>query len=124
MQHTTSSGTGKANPLAAIRSASLMLDHLGEGSAAERIDKAVSSYLAEQTRRFPVPINRRRRRRHRRKGLAVPITPSESIWFDGELVPWEEANDPRTQPLASLRIGRIRGDSRISDVARASRCSA
>ena len=22
----------------------------------------------------------------------MPITPSESIWIDGELVPWEEAN--------------------------------
>ncbi len=22
----------------------------------------------------------------------MPITPSKSIWFDGELVPWEEAN--------------------------------
>jgi 3-isopropylmalate dehydrogenase len=40
-------GTGKANPLAAIRSAALMLQHLGEAPAAERIDKAVSSYLAE-----------------------------------------------------------------------------
>jgi 3-isopropylmalate dehydrogenase len=39
-------GTGKANPLAAIRSAALMLDHLGESSAAERIDKAVTEYLA------------------------------------------------------------------------------
>ena len=40
-------GTGKANPLAAIRSAALMLEHLGEADAAERIDKAVSGYVAE-----------------------------------------------------------------------------
>jgi len=40
-------GTGKANPLAAIRSAALMLEHLGEADAAERIDKAVSGYIAE-----------------------------------------------------------------------------
>jgi 3-isopropylmalate dehydrogenase len=37
-------GKGIANPLAAIHSAALMLDFLGEGPAAERILKAVSSY--------------------------------------------------------------------------------
>jgi 3-isopropylmalate dehydrogenase len=35
-------GTGKANPLAAIKSAALLLDFLGEGDAAARINKAVS----------------------------------------------------------------------------------
>lgn len=34
-------GTGRANPLAAIRSAALMLDHLGEADAAARLSKAV-----------------------------------------------------------------------------------
>lgn len=34
-------GTGRANPLAAIRSAALMLDHLGETDAASRVEKAV-----------------------------------------------------------------------------------
>ncbi len=48
-------GTGRANPLAAIRSAALMLHHLGEVSAAERIDKAVSSYLAEMPEGSPFP---------------------------------------------------------------------
>ena len=48
-------GTGKANPLAAIRSAALMLQHLGEAPAAERIDKAVSAYLAERTAGSPFP---------------------------------------------------------------------
>jgi 3-isopropylmalate dehydrogenase len=48
-------GTGKANPLAAIRSAALMLDHLGEGPAAERIDKAVETYLAERSVGSPFP---------------------------------------------------------------------
>jgi 3-isopropylmalate dehydrogenase len=40
-------GTGAANPLAAIRSASLMLDHLGHASAADRITKAIATYLTE-----------------------------------------------------------------------------
>ncbi|MGO9557985.1 MAG: 3-isopropylmalate dehydrogenase [Acidimicrobiales bacterium] len=39
-------GTGKANPLAAIRSAAMMLEHLGETEAAERVTAAV---LSEQT---------------------------------------------------------------------------
>lgn len=34
-------GTGKANPLAAIRSGAMMLEFLGESEAAERIQKAV-----------------------------------------------------------------------------------
>jgi 3-isopropylmalate dehydrogenase len=40
-------GTGQANPLAAIRSAAMMLDHLGEADAAARITKAVLDHLAE-----------------------------------------------------------------------------
>ena len=39
-------GTGRANPLAAIRSAALMLDHLGETSAAEKVTNAVTDYIA------------------------------------------------------------------------------
>jgi 3-isopropylmalate dehydrogenase len=48
-------GTGRANPLAAIRSASLMLEHLGESAASERINKAVSTYLAEHKAGSPFP---------------------------------------------------------------------
>jgi len=39
-------GKGIANPLAAIHSAALMLDFLGEGDAASRIHKALSEYTA------------------------------------------------------------------------------
>jgi len=46
-------GTGRANPLAAVRSAAMMLEHLGEHAAAERITKAVSSYLAETAAASP-----------------------------------------------------------------------
>jgi len=34
-------GTGKANPLAAIRSGAMMLEHLGESEAAARVTKAI-----------------------------------------------------------------------------------
>jgi 3-isopropylmalate dehydrogenase len=40
-------GTGKANPLAAIRSAAMMLEHLGEAEAADRVTKAVLEIQTE-----------------------------------------------------------------------------
>jgi 3-isopropylmalate dehydrogenase len=39
-------GTGRANPVAAIRSAGMMLEFLGEAAAAARVTKAVSDWLA------------------------------------------------------------------------------
>jgi len=39
-------GQGIANPLAAIQSAALMLDHLGESAAAARVQGAVRDYIA------------------------------------------------------------------------------
>jgi 3-isopropylmalate dehydrogenase len=47
-------GTGQANPVAAVRSAALMLEHLGEVAAAERITKAVTAHLAEHRSGSPV----------------------------------------------------------------------
>ncbi len=41
-------GTGRANPAAAIRSAALMLDHLGETSAAEKVSHAVAQFIASR----------------------------------------------------------------------------
>jgi 3-isopropylmalate dehydrogenase len=40
-------GQGKANPLAAVSSAVLMLEHLGEHEAARRIDRAVRDFDAD-----------------------------------------------------------------------------
>ncbi len=48
-------GTGTANPLAAIRSAALMLDHLGEADAAARITKALTTYVAGHQPGTPFP---------------------------------------------------------------------
>jgi len=39
-------GKGVANPLAAIHSAALMLDFLGEAEAADRVHKAIDEYIA------------------------------------------------------------------------------
>jgi 3-isopropylmalate dehydrogenase len=41
-------GTGKANPVAAIRSAALMLDHLGESSAAQKVAEALTDFIESQ----------------------------------------------------------------------------
>jgi 3-isopropylmalate dehydrogenase len=38
-------GTGRANPLAAILAAGMMLDHIGESAGARSIDAAVTAYL-------------------------------------------------------------------------------
>jgi 3-isopropylmalate dehydrogenase len=40
-------GTGKANPLAAILCAAMMLDHVGENSGAKSVEEAVTRYLKE-----------------------------------------------------------------------------
>ncbi|OYV64834.1 MAG: hypothetical protein B7X07_05215, partial [Actinobacteria bacterium 21-64-8] len=37
-------GTGQANPLAAISSAALMLEHLGESEASARVARAVADF--------------------------------------------------------------------------------
>ena len=41
-------GTGTANPAAAIRSAALMLDHLGESAAAGKVALAVADFIASR----------------------------------------------------------------------------
>jgi 3-isopropylmalate dehydrogenase len=46
-------GTGTANPVAAIRSAGMMLEFLGEADAAGRINKAVSEWLADPDPTLP-----------------------------------------------------------------------
>jgi tartrate dehydrogenase/decarboxylase/D-malate dehydrogenase len=46
-------GKGIANPLAAIFSASMMLEHLGLSEAARRIDSAIEALLAEEKIRTP-----------------------------------------------------------------------
>jgi tartrate dehydrogenase/decarboxylase/D-malate dehydrogenase len=46
-------GKGIVNPLATILSAAMMLDHLGEGDAARRVERAVADVLAEGRARTP-----------------------------------------------------------------------
>jgi tartrate dehydrogenase/decarboxylase / D-malate dehydrogenase len=46
-------GTGKANPIGAIRSAAMMLEWLGEHGAARAIDEAVETVIRDPSRRTP-----------------------------------------------------------------------
>jgi 3-isopropylmalate dehydrogenase len=46
-------GRGIANPIAAILSAAMMLDHLGKGAAAQRVRAAVARVLAQGATRTP-----------------------------------------------------------------------
>jgi 3-isopropylmalate dehydrogenase len=48
-------GSGRANPLAAIRSAAMMLQYLGEADASERMAKAVTAFLGEHPPDTPFP---------------------------------------------------------------------
>jgi 3-isopropylmalate dehydrogenase len=50
-------GKGVANPLAAIHSAALMLDFLGEDDAAARVHKAMAGYIDDQYRGGPPPAD-------------------------------------------------------------------
>ena len=48
-------GSGRANPLAAIRSAVMMLQYLDEADASERMAKAVTAFLADHPPGAPFP---------------------------------------------------------------------
>ena len=45
----------------------------------------------------------------------MPITPTEKIWMNGELVAVGRRPDPRAHPHAALRHGRVRGHPRLRD---------
>ncbi len=62
-------GKGIANPIAAILSLAMMLDHLGAPRAAEAIREAVGA--GPRRRHAPDPRPRRRRRRTAEVGRAV-----------------------------------------------------
>ena len=77
-------GTGKADPRAAIISAAMMLEFLGEADAAARVREASTSPTTSP--------ERPPRSATRSQGeSAMPIEKTDKIWMDGELVPWDEA---------------------------------
>ena len=121
-------GKGIANPLAAIHSAALMLDHLGEADAAARILKAL-----ERPVRFHVnAVNV-----HRQRSPPPPwATPSQKGCSRHAHHPDREDLDgrrarrlgrrhrARAHPHHALRLGRLRGHPRLPDQPRRGRVPA
>ena len=70
----------------------MMCEFLGETDAATRILKAVDK--SDDVHRYDYSDRRRDRRcalTPRPTETDMPITPTEKIWMNGELIPWEEA---------------------------------
>jgi 3-isopropylmalate dehydrogenase len=49
-------GTGTADPVATVRSVALLLDHVGENVAAQRVSAAVESWLRDRTPGVPTKV--------------------------------------------------------------------
>jgi 3-isopropylmalate dehydrogenase len=49
-------GTGSADPVAAVRSVGMLLDHLGDSAAATRVHRAVDRWLAERPEGVPTKV--------------------------------------------------------------------
>ena len=81
-------GTGKANPTAAIISMAMMLEYLGLADEAARINKAVQGFQPAG----PLTTTQYGRRDIRKGVNEVPITKTDKIWMDGELINWDDAN--------------------------------
>ena len=79
-------GTGQADPRAAIISAAMMLEFLGEADAAARVRTAVDK--SDDVDRLAPPRSATRSL----GGSVMPFEKTEKIWMDGELVPWDEAS--------------------------------
>ena len=116
-------GTGQADPTAAIISTAMMLDFLGEADAA-----APDHQSGRRASRRPTLSTSSRRRRSAtpsQKGCRpMPITKTEKIWMDGELVDWDDAQHPHPDPHPALRLRRVRGHPGLSDRTPARPCSA
>ena len=86
-------GTGKADPRAAVISAAMMCDFLGEADASTRMLNAVDKTddVEGTTSQVGDAIAAAVEGRARPKGSMMPITPTEKIWMNGELIPWESA---------------------------------
>ena len=114
-------GKGIANPLAAIHSAALMLEHLGEADAAARIHKAVAAQADSMSSHVvnAVIVHRavhhRRGRRHRRKAVADAHHPDREDLDGRRARRLGRRQRARAHPHHALRLGRLRGHPRLPD---------
>ena len=110
-------GTGKANPTAAVleRGVDARPPRRGRRRGPHPARPAPNRPRARRRRSATSsPVGSSRRPRYG-EGLAMPITPTEKIWMNGELVPWAGRQDPRPHPHAPLRHRRVRGHPRLRD---------
>ena len=100
-------GTGKADPTAAIISVAMMLEYLGLTDQAARINKAVQGFQPAG----PLSYKPVRTTRYQ-KGCehAVPITKTDKIWMDGELIDWDDANVHILTHTLHYGLRRVRRD--------------
>ncbi|CAN5260355.1 hypothetical protein BH18ACT4_BH18ACT4_11340 [soil metagenome] len=82
-------GTGRANPIAAILSAAMMLEFLGEADAGARIRKACADASPPAHGATTSQIGDAVAERV--LGATMPLQTTDKIWMDGELVAWEDA---------------------------------
>jgi isocitrate/isopropylmalate dehydrogenase len=103
-------GTGRANPLAAVSSAALMLEHLGEVDAARRIARAVADFEDDVGRPRHEGVVKQIR------GEVVNAHHPHQEDLDGRHARRLGRRD-RTRPQlhAALRHGGLRGYSRLQD---------
>ena len=80
----TSPGTSKANPIAAILSR-------GDDARVPGRGRRRRPHPQGLCRPVTLRVDNRDRRRSSQKGSEMPITPTEKIWMNGELVDWADA---------------------------------
>ncbi len=106
-------GQNRANPLAAVSSAALMLEHLGETEAATRIARAVADFEGDVALLGTSGVSAQLQ-----ESVVDAHHPHEKIWMDGTLRRLGPGPGARPQPHAALRHGRLRGHSRVQDAQR------
>ena len=111
-------GTGRANPAAAIRSAALMLDHLGETDG-----RRAGHQGGHRTSSPPTPdpslSTAADRRRHRRKALSHAHHPDREDLDGRRARRLGRRHRARAHPHHALRLRRVRGHPRLPDRPRA-----
>ena len=108
-------GTGKANPAAAIRSAALMLDHLGEHFRRRQGEPGGRRIHRVQPRSDPLDL--RNRRRNRRKALSHAHYPDRKDLDGRRAGRLGRRHRSRAHPHHALRLGRVRRHPRLPDTA-------
>ena len=116
-------GQGKANPIAAILSAAMMLEFLGEADAAARIRKACADTADAHRLHRPRSATSSSPACNPRGNTDAHHTHREDL-DERRARRLGRRQHPHPHPHAALRHGRVRGHPRLRDRRRARPCSA